>query len=132
MRPGKLSYLVEIDERVYVRGRSARSNRFPSSRRKVFFFSREGVLDLDLEKGEEEVGVSVNLDNSSPQVQPTLRRELLIKEETCKATSSYALASGSTCADFLLTALSDIGKSFLQRENQQRKLGGLEANGQAA
>ena len=58
MRPDKLSYLVEIDGRVYIR-----------SKIKPVFKFKEGVLDLDLEKKEKEVGVPVSLENPNPQVQ---------------------------------------------------------------
>ena len=63
-RPDKLSYLVEVDGRLYVRGRS--------KLKPVFKFKEEGVPDLDLDKGlsqgENEVGVSVCLDNPSATV----------------------------------------------------------------
>ena len=69
VRPDKLFYLVEIDGRLYVRGRS---------KLKPVFKFKEGVPDLDLDNGvgpgEGEVGVSVNQDNSPSQVQPSLRR----------------------------------------------------------
>ena len=91
MRPDKLFYLVEIDGRVYIRGRN---------KMKPIFKFKEGVLDLELkkEKGEKEVGVSVSLENPEPQVQikPSLRRSecLIEKEKSCKSVSSCSLVSG--------------------------------------
>ena len=128
IRPDKLSCLVEIDGRVNVWGRK---------KIKLVSKFKVGVLDLYLEKGEEEVGVSVNLDNSSPQVQvqSSLRRPICLieKGEQCKSASSFSLSSGSQA---------DIGRQHiptlcpvrswhvLQRQNRQRKVGRLEVNGQ--
>ena len=71
-RPDKLSYLVEIDGRVFVRGRNKLK---PVSKIK----DERGVpeLDLDLSK-EEKVGVLVCLDSSQASLQPTLRRSQLL------------------------------------------------------
>ena len=113
MRPDKLSYLVEIEGRVYT-CISGRSKIKPVSKFK------EGVLDLDLE----EVGVSVSLDNSNPQVQvqPSLQRSIcLIEKELCKSAPSCSLVSGSQHVPFsyLLPcpALASPAKEKLIRKN---------------
>ena len=90
VRPDKLSYLVEIDGRLYVRGRK--------KLKPVFKFKEEGVPDLDLDnglpQGEGEVGVSVDNSSAAVQVQPSLRCSQPIAEK-CKSSS----LSSCSCPD---------------------------------
>ena len=94
-RPEKLSYLVEIDGRMYVRGRNKLK---PVSK----FKDERGVpeLDLDLNR-EEKVGVSVCLDSSPAPLQPTLRRsQHLAFKELCKSLPSlYCSSLSGSCQD---------------------------------
>ena len=87
------------------------------------FKFKEGVLDLDLKKkvGEEEVGVSVNLKNSQPQVQvqPSLRRSECLLEKSCKSASPCFLVWPATCAILLLTSMSSIGESCKGKTNKE-------------
>ena len=94
-RPDKLSYLVEIDGRIFVRGRNKLK---PVSKLK----DERGVPELDLDSNKEEKGgVSVCPDSSQASLQPTLRRsQRLASKESCKSLpfSSCSSLSGS-CPD---------------------------------
>ena len=95
-RPDKLSYLVEIGGRVFIRGRNKLK---PVSNFKDEKEREVPDLDLDLEK-KEKVGVSVCLDSSQAPLQPPpLRRSQRLQEKCNSLPSSSCLSLSGSCPD---------------------------------
>ena len=94
-RPDKLSYLVEIGGRVFIRGRNKLK---PVSKFKDEKEREVPDLDLDHDK-KEKVGVSVCLDNSQEPLQPPLRRSQRLQEQCSSLPSSSCLSLSGSCPD---------------------------------